>query len=75
MAKTPQKSIILKLKHLFDPRSPESAEKKGGEKMVVSCLNLLKTNVEKMSLFRLAIMLMKTNQLNHSLHYVDEKKG
>ncbi len=36
---------------------------------------LLKTNVEKMSVFRLSMMLMKTNELNRSLHDVDEKKG
>ena len=33
---------------------------------------LLKTHVEKMSAFSLSIMLMKTSELNHSLHYVDE---
>jgi hypothetical protein len=36
---------------------------------------LLKTNVENMSLFRLATMLMKPNELKHSCHDVDEKKG
>jgi hypothetical protein len=36
---------------------------------------LLKTNVEKMSVLRLSIMFMKTNELNRSLHHVDEKKG
>ena len=35
----------------------------------------LKIQVEKMSVFRLSIMLMKTNELNRYLHYVDEKKG
>jgi hypothetical protein len=35
----------------------------------------LKKHVEKMSVFRLSIMLMKTNELNRHLHYVDEKKG
>ena len=35
----------------------------------------LKTHVEKMSVFRLSIMLMKTSQLNRFIHYVDEKKG
>jgi len=34
----------------------------------------LKTSVEKMSAFRLSMMFMKTNELNRSLHYVDEKK-
>jgi hypothetical protein len=36
---------------------------------------LLKTNVEKMSVFRLSMMLMKTRELNRSLHDVDENKG
>jgi len=37
--------------------------------------NLLKTHVEKMSVFRLSTMLMKTNEIASSLHDVDEKKG
>ena len=36
---------------------------------------LLKTNAEKMSTFSLSMMLMKINELNHSLHDVDEKNG
>ena len=36
---------------------------------------LLKTHIEKMSDFGLAIMFMKTSELNGSSHYVDEKKG
>jgi hypothetical protein len=43
--------------------------------MTLTFIKLLKTNVEKMSAFHLSIMLMKTNELNRSLHYVDEKKG
>ena len=43
--------------------------------MRLSFRKLLKTNVEKMSVFRLSMMLMKTNELNRSLHDVDEKKG
>jgi hypothetical protein len=43
--------------------------------MEVSCIKLLKTNVEKMSVFRLSTMLMKTNELNKPLHDVDENKG
>ena len=35
---------------------------------------LLKTHVEKMSVFRLSMMFMKTSELNRCLHYVDEKK-
>jgi len=40
-----------------------------------TCVKLLKTNVEKLSIFRLSTMLMKTNELNHSLHDVDERRG
>jgi hypothetical protein len=36
---------------------------------------LMKTNVEKMSVFRLSMMLMKTNDLHPSFHDVDENKG
>ena len=43
--------------------------------MRVIFFNLLKTNVEKMSTLRLSTMLMKTHELSHSLHDVDEKKG
>ena len=39
-----------------------------------SPIMLLKTNVEKMSVYGLAIMSMKTNELNVYSHYVDEKK-
>jgi hypothetical protein len=36
---------------------------------------LLKTNVEKISAFRLSTMLMKRKELKPSFHDVDEKKG
>jgi hypothetical protein len=48
---------------------------KGKLKMKVSLAMLLKTNVEKMSTFDLATMLMKTNDLNCVYHDVDDKKG
>jgi hypothetical protein len=35
----------------------------------------LKTNVEQMPVFRLSIMFMKTNDLSHAIHYVNENKG
>jgi hypothetical protein len=41
----------------------------------MSWAKLLKTNGEKMSAFRLSMMLMKTNDLHSSLHDVDENKG
>jgi hypothetical protein len=34
----------------------------------------MKTNIEKMSVFRLSIMFMKTRDLPDSLHDVDENK-
>jgi hypothetical protein len=40
-----------------------------------SLAKLLKTNIDRMPVFRLSTMLMKTNELNASLHDVDEKKG
>jgi hypothetical protein len=50
-------------------------EKKGGEKMGRRFIKLLKTHVEKMSAFRLAMMLQKTSSLSSSCHYIDENKG
>jgi hypothetical protein len=38
-------------------------------------IKLLKTHVEKMSAFRLSTILMKTGELEPSLHDVDENKG
>src|SRR5208283_17887 len=43
--------------------------------MRLPLIKLLKTNIEKMSLFRLSIIFMKTSKLYRYLHYVDEKKG
>jgi hypothetical protein len=48
---------------------------KRGRKMRLIFLKLLKTNVEKMSIFRLSTIFMKTNELNHSCHHIDENKG
>ena len=47
---------------------------KKGRKMTSIFLNLLKTNVEKMPDFRLAIMSMKISWLLSSCHHVDENK-
>jgi hypothetical protein len=38
-------------------------------------VKLLKTNIEKMSAFRLSMISMKTNELSHAFQDVDEKKG
>ena len=43
--------------------------------MRLRLIKLLKTHVEKMSVFCLSTMLMKTHELNPSLHDVDENKG
>ena len=53
-------------------------EGRGGKKRLEMSRNfrkLLKKHIEQMSAFRLSIIFMKTNELNHSLHYVDENKG
>jgi hypothetical protein len=49
--------------------------KKRGEIIGLSLDKLLKTHGEKMSVFRLSTMLMKTSELKQSLHDVSEKKG
>jgi hypothetical protein len=36
---------------------------------------LLKTHIEKMPVFRLSTIFVKTDQLEHSLHDIDEKKA
>jgi hypothetical protein len=43
--------------------------------MSLTFCKLLKTHIEKMSVFRLSTMLMKTRELNRFLHDVDENKG
>jgi hypothetical protein len=43
--------------------------------MGFSFIKLLKTHIEKMSTFRLSMIFMKTNELEHSFQDVDEKKG
>ena len=64
--------MSLKLNDLSDSARARVAGKKGDQKMSRNFRKLLKTHVEKMSAFSLSIMLMKTSELNHSLHYVDE---
>jgi len=67
--------MSLKVKDLAHSEVARVVGKKGNKKMgLVSCKSL-KTHIEKMPVFRLSIMFMKTNELNRSLHYVDEKKG
>ena len=41
----------------------DGAQKKGNQKMKVYPVMLLKTNIEKMSVFAYAVMFMKTNAL------------
>ena len=42
--------------------------------MQVSPIMLLKTNIEKMSVFGLAIILLKQNKIKSSCYYVNENK-
>jgi hypothetical protein len=49
--------------------------KKGEIKMRPVFCKSLKTNIEKMSVFRLSTMFMKTNELYHSLQDIDETKA
>ena len=50
-------------------------QKTRGEKMKDSLAMLLKTNGEKMSVFRLTTMFMKTGILFYVYHDVDENRG
>ncbi len=50
-------------------------KKKKGWKMGLNCFKLLKTNIEKMSAFRLSKIFMKTNELAPALQDIDENKG
>ncbi len=63
---------INKLRLLCDG---EGRKKKEGGKLGSDFFKLLKTDIEKMSAFRLSTMLMKTNELNASFHDVDDNKG
>jgi hypothetical protein len=71
----PAKIYTNETKAVNRPVTASSHEKKRGEKMGFGVPNLLKTNIGKMSTFRLSRILMKTNELFHSFHYVDEKLG
>jgi len=66
--------MLLKLRYLYDVTLARRHEK-GAKKSGFTLCKLLKIHVEKMSIFRLSTMLVKTNELKHSLHDVDEKKG
>jgi hypothetical protein len=58
----------LKVQQLCNPRSPFAGEKKG-KKMGSNFRTLLKTDVEKMSAFRLAKMLMKIKSVSQNPVY------
>jgi hypothetical protein len=66
--------MSLKLKGLDDSPAARVVKKKG-KKMGLKFRKLMKTHVEKMSAFRLSTIFMKTKELNHSFHDVDEKEG
>jgi len=53
----------------------QGREKKGELKMRRTFPKLLRTHIEKMPVFRLSMIFMKTNELEHSLHDIGEKKG
>src|SRR5208337_1566935 len=69
------KSYLIEKRLLIQSSAARVMEKKGELKLRLKFPKLMKTNGEKMSVFRLSTMLMKTNELNHPLHDVDEKKG
>jgi hypothetical protein len=50
-------------------------KKRGTQKMAHAFCKLLKTKLEKMSVFRPSTIFMKTNELNPSLHDIHENKG
>ena len=66
---------VIEIKRFSWFRGGGGREKKGDLKMRQAFHKLLKTNIEKMPVFRLSMISMKTNELNHSLHDVNEKKG
>jgi hypothetical protein len=68
------KSILLKIRWLVEPQL-RGREKRGGEKIGLSFIKLLKTNIEEMPVFRLSTMLMKTKELSHFFRGVAENKG
>ncbi len=69
------KSYIIETKTLIQSSVARLMEKKGELKLRLKFPKIMKTNVEKISVFRLSRMLMKTNGLRHSLHDVEENKG
>jgi hypothetical protein len=69
------KIYIVEIKIVSRSLVARVMEKRGGGNMKVTSIMLVKTNGEKMSVFRLSTILMKTNELNHYLHDVIENKG
>jgi len=69
------KSYLIEKRLLIQSSAARVMEKKGELKLRLKFPKLMKTNIEKMSVFRLSMMLMKTNDLHYFLHDVDENKG
>ena len=69
------KMDVAEIKRLIGFCDGQGRGKKGDLKMGLMFRKSLKAHIEKMSTFRLSMMLMKTQDLYRSLHYVDEKKG
>ena len=65
---------VIEIKTLIGFCDGQGREKKGELKVTPIIRKSLKAHVEKMSTFRLSMMLMKTSELYRSLHYVDENK-
>jgi hypothetical protein len=73
MKETSQKSYIPDAKGFTTP-SRVQPPKNGRQYLRDRAIMLLKTNVEKMSLFGSAIISMKTKGLSHSCHHIYENK-
>ncbi len=69
------KNYTIENKILILSSAARAVKKKGDKNMRLMYVKLLKTNIEKMSTFRLSIILMKINELENFIHYVYEKKG
>src|SRR5208283_473865 len=67
--------MLMKNKGLAGFRRAGAAKKRGTSKLEDSFAMLLKTHVEKMSLFSSLAMLLKVNELSSASRDVDDTKG
>jgi hypothetical protein len=75
ISENPAKVYVIESEIVNLSSIAEAKKKRGGQKMGQAFCKLLRTNIEKMSVFRRSTMLLKTNMLDTSLHDVDEIKG